>query len=149
MLSIARKYYKNKADKIYARLLNYSKEVVTIKNFLKYHEDMLSGLDQAIIRTTGPLDAIFCFYKRDLYRTLNILEKQQLSDSSKKKFEDLALADYMVIAELSTDLQQVKPLLNSLYIDMALLDKLNDKLPVEDKVDLNALYEEGTKKVLK
>jgi hypothetical protein len=81
-------------------------------------------------------------------RTLKILEKEDLSDKSRKEYEDLAFADYMVIKELSNDLKEVKPLYNMLYVNMTLLEKLNNKLPLEDRVDLNALYNEGQKKAL-
>jgi hypothetical protein len=148
MLDIFRKYYKAKVNKLYALLLEHKEDVILIRNFIKYHEDMLSGMDQGIIKSTGPLDAIFCFYNRDMNRTLKILEREDLTDKSRKEYEDLAFADYMVIKELSNDLKEVKPLYNMLYVNMTLLEKLNNKLPLEDRVDLNTLYNEGQKKAL-
>ena len=55
----------------------------------------------------------------------------------------------MVIKELSINGEEINPYLNELYIDMALLERLNRKLPVADRVDLDSLYKEGPKKVLK
>ena len=140
MLNIFRRHYKEKVKELYERIKENKEDAIIIRNFIEYHSDMLAGMDSNIIKTTGPLDAILCFYQRDLSRTVQMLKKPHLSDELRSEYENLASADKMVIEELTIDGIQVKPLYNSLYIDMALLDKLNNKLPEEDRVDVKSLY---------
>jgi hypothetical protein len=140
MLNIFRKHYKEKVNELYKRIEANKEDAIIIRNFIEYHSDMLLGMDTNIIRTTGPLDAILCFYQRDLTRTLQYLRRTDLTDKLREEYENLVSADEMVIAELTLDGTQVKPEYNALYVDMALLEKLNNKLPEEDRVDVKSLY---------
>ena len=149
MATLFRKYYKDKVNMLYERLMENKKDVILIKRFLDYHHDMLFNVDPAIIKTTGPLDAIFLFYKKDYEEISYILEKGRISPAEINKYLKLQESYLMVIKELSINVEEINPYLNELYIDMALLERLNRKLPAADRVDLDSLYKEGPKKVLK
>ena len=149
MATLLRRYYKDKVNSLFERLMEHKKDVMLIKGFLDYHHDMLCNLDSAIIKTTGPLDAIFYFYQKDYEAATSNLKKDNLSPQERNAYLELQESDLMIIKELSINGEDVNPYFNELYIDMALLERLNRKLPVSDRVNLDLLYQEGPKKVLK
>ena len=136
-----RKKYIEKANSIYRYLMEHKEDVRLINGFLEYHKDMLVNLDPIIIKTTGPLDAIFYFYRKDYLAATEMLKREKLSPEDTNKFLELQEADLMVLNELSINGTDVNPYYNELYFNMALLNKINKKLPEEDKLDLKSLYE--------
>ena len=148
MLKIFRKQYISKVNELYKYIEDNLDDAIMIRNFIAYHEDMLCGMDSNIIKTTGQLDAIFHFYQRDLARTINLLENENLAPKERTELERLLYSDGFLISELSLDGQMVNPKYTEIYINMQLLEKLNNKLPEEDRVDLDALYREKKGKVM-
>ena len=108
---------------------------------------MLLGMDQNIIKTTGPLDAIFFFYEKDYNNTIDKLNDPRLDDKQREAYQQVVFADKQLMASLSDNGYSVKQYYNELYINMSLLEKLNNKLDEEDRKDLDELY--NGKRVLK
>ena len=147
MLKVFKNHYLNKVNELYDYVNEHIDDAKKIRGFLEYHKEMLLGMDQNIIKTTGPLDAIFFFYERDYNATLTKLEDERLDEKQKVAYQQVAFADKQLMASLSDDGYSVKPYYNELSINMSLLEKLNNKLDAEDQKDLEALY--NGKRVLK
>ena len=147
MLKVFRNYYLNKVNELYDYVSEHIIDAKKIRGFLEYHKEMLLGMDQNIIKTTGPLDAIFFFYEKDYNNAIEKLNDDTLDDKQKVAYQQVAFADSQLMASLSDNGYSVKQYYNELYINMSLLEKLNNKLDVEDRKDLDELY--NGKRVLK
>ena len=147
MASLFRSYYRKKVNDLYDYVNSHKEDAIKIKGLLEYHQDMLSGMDQVVIKVSGELDAIFLFYVKDRRDALEKLKDSTLSPEQLHKYEEVVMADGLLLSSLSTDGINVSPFYNELYYNMKLLEKFNNKLPVEDRRDLEELY--SNKRVLK
>ena len=147
MLKIFKNHYLNKVNELYDYISEHIDDAKKIRGFLEYHKEMLLGMDQNIIKTTGPLDAIFFFYEKDYNNTIDKLNDPRLDDKQREAYQQVVFADKQLMASLSDNGYSVKQYYNELYINMSLLEKLNNKLDEEDRKDLDELY--NGKRVLK
>lgn len=147
MLNILKKYYLGKVNELYKYVSEHIDDAIMLRNFIDYHKDMLAGMDKNIVNTTGPLDAIFFFYQKDYKRTLEFLKNPKLTELQVKQYEEVAFADKSLMDELSEDGVNVNPYYNELVYNMMLLEKFNNKLDFNTRMNLDELY--TSKRVLK
>ena len=67
MANLFRSYYLKKVNDLYDFLESHKEDTIKIKGILDYHQDMLNGMDQMVIKISGPLDAIFLFYLKEVF----------------------------------------------------------------------------------
>ena len=79
MASLFRSYYRKKVNDLYDYVNSHKEDAIKIKGLLEYHQDMLSGMDQVVIKVSGELDAIFLFYVKDRRDALEKLKDSTLS----------------------------------------------------------------------